>query len=81
MFRFQKKVVENKQSIHLYRKCMRIIKELIPSHQKIWYDYTRLKYEENAYVTDPIKLKKLIEAGNEELAWMESVLERKKNIK
>ncbi len=60
---------------------MKVVQQLIPSHQKIWYDYTRLKFEENANVSDPKKLAKLIEAGNEELTWMESVLERKKKTK
>lgn len=80
MFHFRRKV-DNRASIHLYRKCMKVVQQLIPSHQKIWYDYTRLKFEENANVSDPKKLAKLIEAGNEELTWMESVLERKKKNK
>jgi NurA-like 5'-3' nuclease len=57
---------------------MKVINQLIPSHQKLWYDYVRLKYEENENVTDPVKLKRLIEQGKEELTWMESVLERTK---
>jgi NurA-like 5'-3' nuclease len=57
---------------------MKVIHQLIPSHQKLWYDYVRLKYEENKSVTDPLKLKKLIEQGKEELTWMESVLDRTK---
>lgn len=79
MFRFQKKI-DNKSSIHLYRRCMKVIQQLIPSQQKLWYDYTRLKFEENAEITDPVKIKRLIKEGNEELAWMETVLERKKKI-
>ena len=80
MFSFHKRVkIDNRQSIHLYRKCMRVIKQLIPTHQKIWYDYTRLKFGENEKVTDPVKLNKLIKSGHEELEWMESVLDRKKN--
>ena len=57
---------------------MRIIRQLIPSHQKLWYDYTRLKFDENAEVKDPNRLKQLIRDGLEELAWMETVIERKK---
>jgi hypothetical protein len=80
MFRWQKKAqkIDSTASIHLYRRCLRIIKQLIPSHQKLWYDYTRLKYQENASVTDPIKIKKLIEQGKEELSWMETVIQRTK---
>jgi NurA-like 5'-3' nuclease len=77
MFRFRKKV-DNTASLHLYRRCVKVINQLIPSHQKLWYDYVRLKYEENKNVTDPVKLKRLIEQGKEELTWMESVLERTK---
>jgi hypothetical protein len=79
MFRWQQKVtkVDNTASIHLYRQCMRIIKQLIPTHQKIWYDYTRLKFQENADCRDPVKLQKLIKDAKEELEWTESLVKRK----
>lgn len=66
--------------IWLYRRCMKVIQQLQPNHQKIWYDYVRLKYDENANVTDKEKIKTLIRNGFEELDWVESVLARKKSV-
>lgn len=74
---FFRQKVSPKESIALYRRCMKIIMRLQPNHQKIWYDYTRLKFEENAQVTDKAKIKKLIADAEEEINWVKSVLDRK----
>lgn len=47
-------------ALKLYRDCMKTIQCLEPDHQKTWYDYTRLKYEENAGLTDPKKIRTII---------------------
>lgn len=75
--RVQKKSYE---ALWLYRSCIKVIQQLQPNHQKIWYDYVRLKYEESANVTDKEKIKKLIRGGFEELDWVQSVLTRKKGV-
>lgn len=74
---FLKVQKKSKEVIWLYRKCIRIIQKLIPTHQKIWYDYVRLKYGENTNVTNPEQIKKLVKSGYEELEWIETVLTRK----
>jgi len=61
-----------------YRKALKVIFRLEANHQRIWYDYLKLKLEENANVRDDKKIKRLLAAGHEELEWVESVLERKK---
>lgn len=61
----------------LYRRILRVIKELEPEHQKTYYDYTRIKMQQNANVKDSREIMKLITAAEEELQWVESVLKRK----
>ena len=62
-----------------YRNCLRVIQQLKPTHQKIWYDYARLKFAENEDVKDEKVVDKLLKDGNEELEWVISVLKRKKD--
>ena len=67
-----------KEAISLYRSCVRILKYLEPTHRKTWYDYTRLKYDENKLVTDEKKISRIISDAKEQLCWMASIIERKK---
>lgn len=69
------------QVVSFYRKSLRVISKLESGHQKIWYDYLRLKLEENVSLRDDKKLKKLLAAAHEEVDWVASVLERKSNQK
>ena len=64
--------------ISFYRKALRVIQELEPNHQMIWYDYLRLKYEENATLDNEKKILGLIADGEESLAWTRTILDRKK---
>jgi hypothetical protein len=43
----------------------------------IWYDYTRLKYNENRNCS-PRDVKKLVDDALEEIEWVKSILRRKK---
>ncbi len=67
-------------ALALYRQCIRVIKRLKPEHQKLWYDYTRLKYSENSQLKDMTQIKKKIADAKEELAWVESVVSRKEEV-
>ena len=60
-----------------YRKTLRVVFQLEERHQRIWYDYLRLKFGESADVRDDRKVKRLLAAGHEEVDWVVSVLERK----
>lgn len=64
--------------IGLYRNCLRIIQQLEEKHQKTWYDYLRLKYEENANVKDEKRIVFLLKQAREEIDWVQSILDRKK---
>lgn len=66
------------QALSLYRKCMRIIMKLERSHQKTWYDYIKLKFEENRGNNDETKIKKLFSEANEQLDWVQTVIARRK---
>lgn len=63
--------------VGFYRKALRVINRLEGGHQKIWYDYLRLKLEENVSIRDDKRVKKLLVAAHEEVDWVASVLERK----
>ena len=65
------------QVLLFYRDCLRVIQQLKPSHQKIWYDYTRLKFGENESVGDEKVVQKLLKDGYEELEWVKSVIRRR----
>lgn len=80
MFRTKPNKREKAIVIQLYRNILRVIKRLQPSHQKLWYDYTKLKFEENA-VKRPEEVKKIVSAAYEELEWVQSVLSRKEQGK
>ncbi len=62
-----------------YKKCLKVIMTLQPDHQKIWYDYTRLKFAENENCKDPKKIKTLLSNAEEELDWVIKVVKLKKN--
>lgn len=66
---------DKKLVIGLYRECMRVIGKLQPDHQKLWYDYTRLKFQENAQC-NAAEVRKLVSNAHEELEWVKSVLQR-----
>jgi hypothetical protein len=76
MFRLRPSSKDKDLSVNLYRQCMRVIKQLEPNHQKIWYDYTRLKFEEQEKCNGK-QVKKLVSDALEELEWVKSVLARK----
>ena len=63
--------------INLFRQCLRMIKNLEPDHQKIWYDYTKLKYQENRKLSDEKKITRVIQDASEQLEWMKSIIDRK----
>ncbi len=65
------------QALSLYRQCLRTLPLLLPPHQKIWYDYVRLKYEEHEHLSDPKEAEKKVKEGREELDWLRSVIKRK----
>lgn len=65
------------QSLSLYRKCIRILKDLDSRHRKVWYDYTRLKYEENKHISDPERIKSIITEATEQINWTKSIILRK----
>jgi uncharacterized protein (DUF2461 family) len=65
------------QSLSLYRKCIRILQDLDYRHRKVWYDYTRLKYEEHKHLSDPERIKSLITDATEQIQWTKSIILRK----
>lgn len=65
-------------ALHFYRRCMRVIQQLQPNFQKTYYDYVRLKYEENAKLTNKQEIQRVISSSTEELEWLQTVLDRKK---
>ena len=67
--------------LSLYRKCLKIMRDL-PRQQQVYYDYTRLKFKENASLKDGKKIRALISASEEEIAWVRNILvssEKNKN--
>lgn len=62
------------QVLSLYRICLKLIRDL-PHQRKVYYDYTRLKFRENLHLTDPKKIKFLVNESEEEIAWVRKVLE------
>lgn len=76
MFRMKPNRKDRAVALNLYRSCMRTIKQLQPSHQKLWYDYTRLKFAEHEGKS-PAEVKKVISAAFEELEWVKSVVARR----
>lgn len=56
---------------------MRVILKLESNHQKLWYDYLRLKFQECESLTDKRRIREKLDEGNESLSWLESVLRRK----
>jgi hypothetical protein len=64
--------------LSLYRKCLKVIR-ILPNQKKVYYDYTRLKFRENASLTDSTKITFLINASEEELAWVSKILDSRQN--
>lgn len=82
MFFLRKKAISaplRTNVINLYRQCLKVIKVLEPNHQKIWYDYTKLKYEENKMLSEEKKIARVIQEAEEQIEWMKSIIDRKKN--
>lgn len=82
MFHFKSKNIKSIQVIKprvlaLYRNSLRVIHQLEIDHQKLWYDYVRLKYKENESCLDTNRIRTLLSSGEEELQWLQSVLDRK----
>ena len=65
------------ESIQFYRQCLRAIRKLDSDYQKMYYDYTRLKYDEHAHLKDEKKIRLILNNAKEELDWLNSVLVRK----
>lgn len=65
------------QVLSFYRKTLRVVNQLEGAHQRIWYDYLRLKLDESAQVRDDKRIRRLLAAGHEEVDWVLSVLDRK----
>lgn len=65
------------QVLTLYRRVLRAIRNLQPTHQKIYYDLTRLKLEEHKDERNAKVISELVAAGHEEVSWVESVIQRK----
>lgn len=63
-----------------YRLCLKVIRDL-PKQQKVYYDYTRLKFKENADLTDAKKIRSLINTGEEELQWVRKILDYREDGK
>ena len=80
MFR-RKVVLDATKSLRLYRDILKVIKTLEPSHQRMYYDYTRLKFGEHQHVKSTKELDKLIVDAREELEWVKSVVSRKQQGK
>ena len=59
-----------------YRLCLKVIRDL-PNQKKVYYDYTRLKFKENAELTDAKKIRFLISSGEEELEWVRKILDHR----
>jgi Complex 1 protein (LYR family) len=57
-----------------YRLCLKVIRDL-PHQKQVYYDYTRLKFKENAALTDAKKIRFLISSGEEELEWVRKILD------
>jgi hypothetical protein len=57
----------------LYRTCLKLIRDL-PRQKEVYYDYTRLKFKENANVKEAKKIKFLISSSEEEIAWVRGIL-------
>ncbi|RYG68773.1 hypothetical protein EON64_04410 [archaeon] len=76
MFRLKPSSKDRAQVVNLYRSVMRVVKQLEPSHQRLWYEYTRLKFAENQSKNSQ-EVKKLIKNAYEELDWVKSVIARK----
>lgn len=60
--------------LSLYRMCLKLIRDL-PRQKEIYYDYTRLKFKENASLKDSKKIRALISASEEEIAWVRKILD------
>jgi hypothetical protein len=65
------------KSLALYRKCLRAIDTLIPSHQKLWYDYLRITFDANKDIRDPNVIESKIRDAHEQIEWVNSIVIRK----
>ena len=60
--------------LSLSRMCLKVIRDL-PKQKEVYYDYTRLKFRENAGLKDGRQIRFLINASEEEIAWVRKILE------
>ncbi len=61
MYRRNKAVIATKPaSLALYRQCLRIIRDLQPNFQKMYYDYTKLKFEQYRNLSDEKEISRRI---------------------
>jgi hypothetical protein len=62
--------------LSLYRTILKLIRDL-PKQKEVYYDYTRLKFQENSNVKDGKKIRFLISSSEEEIAWVRGILDAK----
>jgi len=61
-----------------YRRAIKVIGRFDRnSDQRTYYDYLRIKLAENASVTDDRVIRKLLNTANEELDWIQKILDDK----
>ena len=61
-----------------YRRAIKVIGRFDRnSDQRTYYDYLRIKLAENASVTDDRVVRKLLNTANEELDWIQKILDDK----
>lgn len=60
--------------LSLYRICLKLIRDL-PRQKEVYYDYTRLKFRENSSLKDSKKIRALLSASKEEIAWVRKILD------
>ena len=63
----------------LFRDVMRTVYKLEGHHQRIWRDYARLKFEENAETKDLKRIRRLISSARDEVEWVQKILREKKD--
>ncbi len=64
--------------LSIYRRLIRLIMKFPEQkHQKIWYDYTRLKFQEQEQA-DVKSIPKLVDGADEQIDWVQSIISRKK---
>jgi hypothetical protein len=61
----------------MYRKCIRVSRQLEPNHQQVWYDYAGLKFREHKSLKDPRRVKSLLEDAKDEIDFVLNIIVNK----